>query len=492
MQKLQQILKVPYYFQWLILFFVLHQYTEFMGFIRISSMLLLIVELSAAAWILFFLFRKMYRDAHKAALLVSVLFFCYFFFGAIQDALAGYRPLFKWSLFPRLLPVMLLVCAGTFIGLFRYKRSPVKLTRFLSGVFVTLMLFDTCLILWQAATVKQPKAPMAAESIKPLADTAAKPDVYLILLDEYLGSSGLQEYYHYDNSVFESFLRQKGFHINTSSRGNYHATIYAMASMLNMRYLDTTEVGHSPGFIYKNMIRLIDRNAVVEYFKRFNYSIHNYSPFVVGGIDPKYHFSMVPWDIELITFRMLYARTVGRIIYAEPQDYIDLSPVTTWFNKKLAAIYEKQMQGVLDSAGRQSPAFTYLHLLMPHKPFIFDSTGKFANTYKAVKGHKQSGIDKLYLQYLVYTNKRLMKYLDQLFAATQGKAVIMVMSDHGNRDAVAMPDKFFGFTNFNAIYLPNKDYHLWYDSVSNVNQFPLLFNTLFGQQIPLKKDSSVY
>ncbi len=122
---------------------------------------------------------------------------------------------------------------------------------------------------------------------------------------------------------------------------------------------------------------------------------------------------------------------------------------------------------------------------------MYDSTGQLTNTYKAVKGHKQSGIDNLYLQYLVYTNKRMMTFLDQLFAATQGKAVIMVMSDHGYRDVFGSDGKFFGFTNFNAVYLPNRDYHLWYDSVTNVNQFPLLFNTLFGQQIPLRKDSSV-
>jgi hypothetical protein len=188
---------------------------------------------------------------------------------------------------------------------------------------------------------------------------------------------------------------------------------------------------------------------------------------------------------------MLYARFIGRIVYGEPQDYVDVSSITNPFNKKLAAIYENQMQHALASAGKRSPSFTYLHLLMPHKPYIFDSTGKMTDTYKAVKGNKTAGIDDLYLQYLVYTNKRIMKYLDQLLAATQGKAVIMLMSDHGNRDANSMRGKYFGFTNFNAVYLPNRDYHLWYDSVTNVNQFPLLFNTLFGQQIPLKKDSSI-
>jgi hypothetical protein len=492
MQKLRQILKAPYNFQWLVLFFMLHGYNDFIGFIKVPSLLLLIVELSAVAWVLFFLFRKMYRDAYKAALLVTVLFFWYLFFAAIQDGLAAHEQTFKWSLFPRLLTVLILLSAGTFIGLFKYKRSPVKINGFLNVVFLTLALFDTCSMIWQTTTLKTPKVPQIAASIKPLVDTAAKPDVYLILMDEYLGTSGLQEYYHYDNSAFESYLKQKGFHINTSSRSNYPATVYSMASMLNMRYLDPAEIGHTKDFAYNNMIRLINRNTVVEYFKRFNYHVQNFSPFAFGSIDRNYYFTMMPRDIELVTFRTLYTRSVGRIVYGEPQDYIDLSSITNWYNQKLATAHESQMQGVLSSAGKHSPAFTYLHLIMPHRPFMYDSTGKWANTYNAVNGNRILGTDTLYLHYLMYVNKRMMKYLDQLLTATQGKAVIMVMSDHGYRDANSKPGKFFGFTNFNALYLPNRDYHLWYDSVSNVNQFPLLFNTLFGQKIPLKKDSTVY
>jgi hypothetical protein len=489
MQKLQQILKAPYYFQWLVLFFVLHNYNEFAGFIRTPSLLLLIVELSVVAWLLFFAFRKMYRDAHKAALLVFVLFFSYLFFCAIQDALAASRPLFKWSLYPRLIPAFALLCFITFTALFRYKRSLEKPTRFFNGILVVLVLFECGSAIWQAATLTPSKEPVIA--IKPLPDTVAKPDVYLILLDEYMGSAGLKEYYHYDNSALETYLKQKGFHVNSASHSNYPATVFSMASMFNMRFLDSTELGHTKDFTYRNLIRLIDNNAVAEYFRRFNYSIRNNSPFVFGGIEPDYYYSLVPRGIQLITFRMLYARFIGRIVYGEPQDYVDVSSITNPFNKKLAAIYESQMQHALASAGKRSPSFTYLHLLMPHKPYIFDSTGKMTDTYKAVKGNKTAGIDDLYLQYLVYTNKRIMKYLDQLLAATQGKAVIMLMSDHGNRDANSMRGKYFGFTNFNAVYLPNRDYHLWYDSVTNVNQFPLLFNTLFGQQIPLKKDSSI-
>jgi len=126
---------------------------------------------------------------------------------------------------------------------------------------------------------------------------------------------------------------------------------------------------------------------------------------------------------------------------------------------------------------------------MPHKPFVYDSTGKMPDIYSKLQGNKISGTDNLYLQYLVYTNKRIKQFIEQLVAATRGKAAIILMSDHGYRDAHSIPGKDFSFCNFNAVYLPNRDYHLWYDSVSNVNQFPVLLNTLFGQQIPLKKDS---
>ncbi|THU33433.1 hypothetical protein FAM09_25110 [Niastella caeni] len=491
MQKIQQFLKAPYYFQWLILFFVLHGYNEFFGLIKISSLALLIVQLSAVAWVLFFICRKLYRDAHKAALFVTVLFFCYLFFGAFQDGLAAKPSLFYWSLFRTLIPVLAFICLVTFAGLFFLKRKPVRLTSFLSLLFVTLTLFDAVTVLWRTATTKNKKPLVAIGPLTPIADTVARPDVYLILLDEYMGTAALQEYYHYNNATFESFLKQQGFYVCAQPKSNYAFTVFSMSSLLNMRYHDSTIVGRNNGFTYTNLAALINHSAVSEYFKKFNYSIYNYSPFDFAGIDASSPFSIEPHDIELITRGMLYTRLSRRIIFGEPQDNLNVGILSGWLNKKVAASHENQMKSVLASAGKKSPAFTYLHLLMPHKPFLYDSTGKVQDTYRAVDGKRILGTDKLYLQYLVYVNKRIMRFVEQLQSATKGRAVIMVMSDHGYRDANST-GKDFRFINFNAVYLPNRDYHLWYDSVSNVNQFPLLFNTLFGQQIPLKKDSTCY
>jgi hypothetical protein len=494
MQKFQNLLKAPFYFQWLILFFVLHGYSEFVGNIQLSSLALLIVKLSAIAWLLFFVFRKMYGNAYKGAMLVTLLFFCYLFFGAIQDKMTAYPSLYSWALFRKLVPVLGGGCLLAGVSLFFSKSPSLKFTRFLNGLFLIYLLVDVCVITWRAFYREEIPAPVAAKNIKPLPGAAAKPDVYLILLDEYLGSAGLKEYYQYDNTPFESFLKQKGFYVCSKPASNYAFTMYSMASLFNMRYLNATDLGNSKGYTYKTLGALIDKSAVGTYFKHFNYSIHNYSPFVFAGIDATEPVTVLPRDIELITDRTLYTRLEKRIVLGEPQDKINIAFISSRLNKKIAATHESHMQSVLDAARQlttPSPAFTYLHLLMPHKPFVYDSTGKAPNVYETLsEGNRISGTDKLYLQYLVYTNKRITKFINDLFTATEGKAAIIIMSDHGYRDAHSIPDKNFSFENFNAVYLPNRDYHLWYDSVSNVNQFPLLFNTLFGQQIPLKPDST--
>jgi hypothetical protein len=73
---------------------------------------------------------------------------------------------------------------------------------------------------------------------------------------------------------------------------------------------------------------------------------------------------------------------------------------------------------------------------------------------------------------------------------TDGKAVILLMSDHGYQESVIKSEKL-PFYNLNAIYLPQKNYEGWYNGISNVNQFRVLFNTLFHAQIPLLTDSVV-
>jgi hypothetical protein len=48
------------------------------------------------------------------------------------------------------------------------------------------------------------------------------------------------------------------------------------------------------------------------------------------------------------------------------------------------------------------------------------------------------------------------------------------------------------FYNQNAVYYPDGDYSALYDSISGVNQFRVVLNKMFGQKLPLLRDSVIF
>jgi hypothetical protein len=97
-----------------------------------------------------------------------------------------------------------------------------------------------------------------------------------------------------------------------------------------------------------------------------------------------------------------------------------------------------------------------------------------------------------YLRYLPYTNKNIRELIDTIQKNTNFSAVIVLMGDHGYRAKTDDGDSSHYFKNLNAIYIPNKDYHQFTDTIIGVNQFRILFNSLYKQQLPLLKDSTIF
>jgi hypothetical protein len=71
--------------------------------------------------------------------------------------------------------------------------------------------------------------------------------------------------------------------------------------------------------------------------------------------------------------------------------------------------------------------------------------------------------------------------------------LIILQSDHGFTDFEGGPSKpALFFKNYSAFYFPDKNYSSLYDTMSNINTFPVIFNKYFGMNIPLQKDTSVF
>jgi hypothetical protein len=138
------------------------------------------------------------------------------------------------------------------------------------------------------------------------------------------------------------------------------------------------------------------------------------------------------------------------------------------------------------------PRLIYTHVFMPHFPFFYDSL-MHRRALRDVAAHADEKDPSYYLQYLPYTNSCAKDLISTIKRNTGGKAVIIFMSDHGFRDE-SNGENILGVSaanNQNAIYFPDKDYRLFYDSISAVNEFRVVFNKLFRQNIPLLKDSVI-
>jgi hypothetical protein len=322
--------------------------------------------------------------------------------------------------------------------------------------------------------------------------TCSKPDVYLIVLDEYFGSAGLKDYYGYDNSAFEQFLERKGFSVLSGTKSNYSLTVFSMASMLNMDYLrNLGEISLKNHYAYVTATAGIQSSAVVRKFRAEGYSIKNKSQFHMHDAPSDYSTGLLPTKIQFINSKTLYYKVAKHL-----PSYFAKNHGIKWFAKrvdeKTISKNREILDDALEEAGRPDsvPTFTYIHLYMPHDPFAFDSTGKQMVPLSQRKSFTPNDVDEAYLQYLVYTNKRIGDFVHQLLKATGGEAVILLMGDHGYRFAVHKGYNDI-FQTLNAVYIPGKSANGWYDGMTNVNQFRVLFNTLFAAGLPVLKDSTV-
>src|SRR6185503_17736350 len=157
-----------------------------------------------------------------------------------------------------ILAVALILLVALLIYLKRTKRKLLRITQYLNLLFILLILLDTVSVL---LIKKKEHVAGLSRSLKSC-DTCSRPDIYLIIVDEYAGSKELKDLFSFDNTSFESQLRERGFHIIHNSTSNYNATVYSMASMLNMDYINNlykpSLVNHKDMLACRSLIRKND------------------------------------------------------------------------------------------------------------------------------------------------------------------------------------------------------------------------------------------
>lgn len=481
--------KRPYIVFLLPVFFILHGFWENAGFILFSDLLWPSFMLIAGSCILYLIFRLLLKDARKAGLMTLYCLGFYLFFGAVFDTLKAHSPwrfAYKYSV---LLGVFFIIAIVIFLFLRRTRKDLARANFFVNLLFIVFILSDGAMYI-AGLFSKQKNSQNAVTATIPAG--VAKPDIYLLLFDGYTSSASLKQWLEFDNSATDSFLLKKGFHIIPGSRSNYEATAFSMASFLNMEYLKRNRKGKVP--LREEIIDCgvaIRNNKVASFLSNNGYRVVNYSTFDLAN-----HPAIVKQDFIPISTRLILEETLLYRLCDEFNWFIKIYP---WLGKFLPVISleekakgtHKTIQLTIDESAKISdrPRFVYSHFLIPHFPYLYDAKGNRQPDVFQPKGTRMQDTAAAYLDYLEYGNTQIRKLVDGIQANTHNKAVIILLSDHGFRGTDDPKYRFLRFHNLNALYLPDKQYQHWNDSVSNVNHFRILFNTLFNQKYDILKDS---
>ncbi len=364
-------------------------------------------------------------------------------------------------------------------------------------------------IAWPQFFYQPPKLKAASSTAK----TAAKPDIYYIVMDRYASPDILKEQFNYDNADFMKFLADKQFYINADSHQNYPYTAQSVASTMNADY------NH-------NMIQKFG-NSSVQTTIPYNQTIRN-APIAQYLKSIGYKYSLIGNWYETSNISPLADETyqVEGLLTVLNQTYIidnfaknQLRESAFWrflqtglsFGKYKALDYQNagddqmtlgQLKALKAIAnGPAGEKFVFAHFLVPHDPYFFNADGSL-NTNNSSDNYG-APIKQKYLNQVKFINGQMQQIISSIMTKTGGKAVIVLQSDEGpypfdlndenfNHDAIqgelasgnmlkwSKTDLAIKYGNLAAYYVPGASQTNLVAGGTTVNAFRLVLNTLFS------------
>jgi len=468
---------------------VLHGYLTNYGLVPQRDAILLALLYCGVGLFLTGIFWLLYKNIVKAALLSFFLLCLQFFFGPLHDFLKEYTPGTFFSKYSFLLPFILILIITASIYLARSKKNFYQVTFYLNTLLVILIITDSF-----SLALKSSKTPKINnefnEKLNPC-DTCVKPDIYLIVADGYPGNRQLNDLFSFDNSKFENALKKRGFFVVDSSVSNYNFTPFSIASMLNQEYLKDLEGSNSSKIDMDICFETIKRNKTFKFIQTYGYDIFNFSIFDLENQPSKINSTLIQEGNRLMNSQTL----IYRIKYDLGYHLITNLKLGSEIKKVRELDLRNNLKlinltlDVLKKKNNKSK-FVYTHIIMPHYPYYFDSTGN-KNDYKLLTEEFNNKKD-FFISYLKYANKEYLSLIDQIMFNTNNQSIILFLSDHGFREFTIPVDLKYHFMTLNAVYIPDKNYTQYYKGQSNINTFRVLFNTVFNQKYSLLKDSSSF
>lgn len=472
----------PWHFILFLVFFILDGLTFYSNLIGAATALNLFLKLALIFLSLFFFLNSATGSKQKAGLIVLTIELLYLYFGPIYDNI---KQMFTgdYISYTYFIPPFFVLSVIILIKEFRSIRPFKQLTFYLNIVTLSLVTYQALLLYTQASPSKSMldnNFPIKYNDKVTDNRIGKKPDIFLVVFDAYLNTTGLKEKFNYDNTRLDNFLTQNGFYLFNNTLSDYYYTQYSMASVLNMSLINTDLIESKNNFnkAYANFLNLIQENMVLDILTEEGYSIINLSLFKLQDTPPSFEQPLQSSNQNLLLERSLYYKFRQDISIEGFIAKNKLSFLYNYFRHPIEKYNEKNLEQFRNSiTPGPFPKFVYAHFLMPHDPYFYDSTGNKLNAEDYLNPEK-------YLGYAIYSREKIIELVNLIQTQTNGNSIIILMSDHGpHLNEEKLPN--INRKNLFSIYLPNKNYSGLNDSLSISNSFRIVFNKYFNQQFPL-------
>jgi hypothetical protein len=329
-----------------------------------------------------------------------------------------------------------------------------------------------------AASISLPRGAIAGPAV------AATPDIYYFVFDRYGSQNTLERVYGFDNRPFLEALRAKGFYVASGSHANYPKTAPSFASTFDMDYLDLADDPLARRNEWHPIYDKLENHRVGNFLKSTGYRFiqigswwaptqHN------AAADENYSFGFSE-------FAWLYLRRtiVPKVIHAVAPG-TGIAAMTDWDNGQCQRV-PRQFAAVKAISERPEATFTFVHVLLPHEPYVFAADGRCLSPEEVRARGQKDG----YLGQLRYANSLIGDMVDHLLSSPN-KPIIILQADEGPYPEAyrigdrswrqATPEQLATKTAIlNAFYFPDGDYSMLYRDITSVNTFRLLFDKYFG------------
>ena len=311
----------------------------------------------------------------------------------------------------------------------------------------------------------------------------------------------LNTVYDYDNSDFVKFLQERNFYVAKNSHSNYAETFLAMASTLNMKYVNyLSDTVGKESLDQRIPYQMISNNHVMKNLKSVGYEIYNFDSGWWGTRSLQIADANLCSKNQNMDFHTLHA--LKQISVFRAFDIFIKDPSSEIFHQERRDRISCQFDDITKiKQETEKPVFVFMHVMAPHDPYVFGPDGEEVD-YKYTFGPTGTAYldpneeKTAYLNQLIYLTKILKDVIKNLQENSENQTIIIVQSDTG-------PSTKFGETMnemhqvdrmsiFNAYYFPNGKYDLLSDDVTPVNSFRIVFDSYFETNYGLVDDRIFY